>query len=62
MKLSLELIIFALEALTDPTAPGYLDSHSDVHYSRSRGVERTPSWKSQTEVFLQMLADSWSGP
>ena len=60
IKLSTELISIALEALSDPTVPVYLDRHSGCVSLQTQ--RRTPIWKSQREVSLQMLSDSQSNP
>lgn len=52
IRLSLELIIFALEALTDPMAPGYLDSHSGCALlQEQRGGENPELEKPDGGVF-----------
>lgn len=56
----MELISIALEALSDPTVPVYLDRHSGCVSLQTQ--RRTPIWKSQREVSLQMLSDSQSNP
>lgn len=60
VKFSMELTSFALEALVDPTEPGFLDSHPGcVSFQEQR---RKPNWNSQREVFLQMLSEDQSSP
>lgn len=56
----MELISFALEALADPTEPGFLDSHPGcVSFQEQR---RRPDWNSKREVFLRTLSDNQSRP